>query len=224
MSRLVSLFMFLLLAVPAFAEQPCSRVVSFGYVVPTTQGPSLINYDIPGNTKGWIDIWVKKNAKNYPDVCFLPNPLKDHANFLVVLSYSPRLFKVFQAKPVYTTNASWAQGSGTIADNHSPTENLTHNGEVTMTSTVPEDFPYKIHTNVLYANAYNDNGFLVSQQSHVYNTHKGGNGSRAFGHRSGNAPRAITARDRLITASVDDVAGPALVPQNPHLPPTIAAR
>jgi len=41
MKKLVALFMLWLLAMPAFAQQPCTKVVSFGYMAPTPQVPVL---------------------------------------------------------------------------------------------------------------------------------------------------------------------------------------
>jgi hypothetical protein len=210
MKRLVALFMFLLLAMPAFAQQPCTKVVSFGHMAPTPQGARLIHYNIPdGTSKGWLNNWVRKNAKNYPDVCFLPNPMKDHANFLVVLSDSPRFFQGFQATTVYNTSTSYVSGSGTATDNYGGTWDFAYNGNVTTTTATRENVPYEISTNVLYANAYNDDGALVSQRYHVYSTQTGGDPYAGFGYNLGNALRAINARGRLITSVVQDLAGPA---------------
>jgi len=210
MKKLVALFMLWLLAMPAFAQQPCTKVVSFGYMAPTPQGARLIHYNIrDGTSKGWLNNWVRKNAKNYPDVCFLPNPLKDHANFLVVLSNSPRFFQGFQAVTTTATNTTPVSGSGTVTDNYGGTWNYTYNGEVTTTTTTQENVPYQINTNILYANAYNDDGAIVSHRYHVYSTQTGGNGYSAFGYNMGNALRAINARGRLITSVVQDLAGPA---------------
>ena len=127
MKRLVAPFIFLLLAMPAFAQQPCTKVVSFGYMAPTPQGARLIHYNIPdGTSKGWLHNWVRKNAKNYPDVCFLPDPLKDHANFLVVLSDSPSFFQGFQATTVYNTSTSYVSGNGAVTDNYGGRWNFTY--------------------------------------------------------------------------------------------------
>jgi len=210
MKRLVALFMFLLLAIPGFSQQPCSKVVSFGYMAPTPQGARLIQYNIPdGTSKRWLNNWVRKNAKNYPDVCFLPNPLKDHANFLVVLSDSPRFFQGLQAVTTPVTNATPVSGSGPVTDNYGGMWNYTYDGEVSNTMTTHENVPYEINANDLYANAYNDDGALVSQRYHVYSTQTDGDSSSGFGYNVGNALRAINARGRLITSVVKDIAGPA---------------
>jgi hypothetical protein len=210
MKRLAASFMFLLLAVPAFAQQPCTKVVSFGQIAPTPQGARLIYYNIPdGTSKGWLNNWVRKNSKNYPDVCFLPNPLKDRANFLVVLSDSPRFFQGFQAVTTTSTNITPGSGSGTVTDNYGGMWNYTYNGEVTTTTTTHENLPYEINTNDLYASAYNDDGALVSHRYHVYSTETGSDSSSGFGYNVGNALRTINARGRLITSVVKDLAGPA---------------
>jgi hypothetical protein len=209
MKRLVAPFIFLLLAMPTFAQQPCTKVVSFGYMAPTPQGARLIHYNIPdGTSRGWVNNWMRKNAKNYPDVCFLPNPLKDHANFLVVLSDSPSFFSGFQATTVYNTSTSYVSGSGTATDNYGGTWNFTYYGNVTTTTATQENVPYQIRTNVLYANAYNDDGALVSQRHHVYSTQTGGDPYAGLGYNMGNAFRAINAKGRLIASTIQDIAGP----------------
>jgi len=210
MKSLVALLMLLLLAMPAFAQQPCTKVVSFGYLAPTPHGARLIYYKIPdGTSKGWLNNWVRKNAKSYPDVCFLPNPLKDHANFLVVLSDSPRFFQGFQVVPTSSTNITPVSGSGTVTDEYGGMWNYTFDGEVTTTATTRENVPYGFNMNDLYANAYNDHGALVSHRYHVYSAETGSDSSSGFGYNVGNALRAINARGRLITSVVKDLAGPA---------------
>ena len=69
------------LAATAEARQLCTKVVSFGYMAPGEQG-HLLHPNIPdGTSKGWLNNWVRKNAQRYPDVCFLPNPLRGRTNY-----------------------------------------------------------------------------------------------------------------------------------------------
>src|ERR1019366_6281971 len=55
-------------------------------------------------------------------------------------------------------------------------------GNVTTTTATQENVPYEIHTNVLYANTYNDDGALVSQRRHVFSTQTGGDPYAGLGY------------------------------------------
>jgi hypothetical protein len=173
------------------------------------KGQGLLHYNVPdGTSKGWLNNWVRKNAQKYPDVCFLPNPLRGRTNFLVVLSNSESSFQGFQAVTSTGTTTTPVSGSGSVTDNYGGSWNYIYNGEVTTTTTTRENVPYEIDTNVLYANAYTDDGTLVSHRSHVYSTQRGGDSAQQFGYNLGNALSAINARGRLITSVLKDIAGP----------------
>jgi len=196
------------MAMPAFAQQPCNKVVSFGFMAPT-QGSRLIHYNPPdGTSKGWLNNWVRMDAKNYPDVFFLPNPLKDRANSLAVWSGSPRLFQGFQAVTSTTTHTTPGSGSGTFTHNYGGMWNFSYNSEVTTTTT-HENFPCEIKTNSLYARAYNGDGALVSQRYHFDSTQTLGDPYAVFSYNVENLFRIINARGRLITSTLQHIAGPA---------------
>jgi len=208
MKRHLALLMFWLLAMPAFAQEPCNKVVSFGSMAATPQGARLIRYNIAGETStAWINNWVRKDGKNNPDVCFTPNPPKGRADSLVVLSDSPRFFQGFQAV-TSTTHTSPGLGRGTFAQNYGGMWNFASYSEVT-TTTSHENFPYEIKTNSLYTNALNDDAALVSQRDHVNSTQTGGEPFAVVSYNVGILFKAVNTRGRLLTSTLLHLAGPA---------------
>lgn len=208
MKRLLALLMFLLLAMAAFAQEPRNKVMSFGYMAPTPQGARFIHYNIQDETStAWLNNWVRKDGKNYPDVCFLPNPLKDRADSWVVLSNSPGFSQGFQAV-TSTLNTTPGSGSRTFTHNDGGMWNFAYYGEVTTTTT-HENFPYEIKTNTLYTNALNDDGALVSPRDQVNSTQTRGEPFAVVSYNVGILFKAINARGRLLTSALQHMAGPA---------------
>jgi hypothetical protein len=209
MKRLLALLMFLLLGMPAFAQQPGNTDVSFGSMAPAPQGARLIHYNIPdGTSKGWLDNGVRKDAENSPDVGFLPNPLKDRANFLVVSSDFPRFFQGFQAV-TSTTHTTQVSGRGTLTDNYGGMWDFTYHGQVATAATTHETVSHQINSNTLYVNTYYDDGALVSQRYDVYSRQTESAPYAGTGYYFGNLFKAINARGRLITSAIQRITGPA---------------
>ena len=174
-----------LLSVPAEAQM-CSKVVSFAVADTNGVHPSL-------GSRGWIGNWVRKNAKKHPDICFSQRPMQGRANYLIVLSQSASYFHGFE--PVVRTDETW---------NYSDDGTAT----TTTTTTTQENVPYSIHSDTIYANAYDDRGALVSHRYHVYSKKSGGDPEDSAEYNVENELRAINARGRLIHSVVMDIEGP----------------
>jgi hypothetical protein len=165
--------------------QTCSKVVTFAVADASGVHPSL-------GSRGWIANWVEKNANKLPDICFSQRPMRDRANYLIVLSQSASYFHGFE--PVVRTDETW---------------NYSDDGTATSTTTTTrENVPYTINSNTIYANAYDDRGTLVSHRSHIYSKKSGGDPTDSAEYNIENELRAINARGRLIHSVVMDIEGP----------------
>jgi hypothetical protein len=133
---------------------------------------------------------VEKNASKHPDICFSQQPLRDRANYLIVLSQSASYFHGFE--PVVKTDETW---------------NYRDDGTATSTTTT-KNVPYTINSNTIYANAYDDRGALVSHRSHIYSKKSGGDPTDSVEYNLENELKAINARGRLIHSVVMDIEGP----------------
>jgi hypothetical protein len=187
-----------------YGSSTCSKVVSIALADASGVRPSM-------GTGNWAENWIRKNSKNYPNICFSQQPMAERTNYLVVFSQSPSYFAGFD--PVVETNtstvASPVSGTGTVTDNYGRQWNYTYDGTATTTTstTTHENVPYTINTNTVFANAYDSNGAMVSRRYHVYSTKTGGDGANALGYNLGNALRAINSRGRLLASVVNDIDG-----------------
>lgn len=173
----------------------------------------------------WAIKWVKKNAKKYPGVRFQTSgqTIPGGRNFLVVFSASSQVLQGFQPVTHTETSTSTSQvsgttqmsGNGTVTSNNGDMWNYDLNGTATTTGTVAtttttteqENAAFTRNTNVLYVTAYDQNGTMVAQQTHVYSTQAGGNASYAAGYNFGNAIRAINARGHTLQWVIDRIEG-----------------
>ena len=190
----------------ALAEdgQTCDKAVSFALADASGVHPFL-------GTGNWIAKWIQKNAKKYPEICFSQAPMQGRKNYLVALSQSAGYLTGFD--PVVRTNTSTStspvSGSGTVTDNYGGMWNYTYNGAVTTTATTTtnENVPYTINSNAVFANAYDENGNIVSRHYYVYSAKSGGEPANSLGYNMGNALAAINARGRLLSAVANDIQG-----------------
>ena len=185
-----------------YGAQTCSKVISFALADSSGVHPFM-------GTGNWIENWIRKNNKKYSDVCFSQSPMGGRTNYLVVLSQSASFFSGFDpvVKTDTSTSTSPVSGTGTVTNNYGGMWNYTYNGTVTNTTTTTthENVPYTINSNTLFANAYEDNGVLISRRYHVYSTKSGGDSANSLGYNLGNGLRAINARGRLIGLVVNDI-------------------
>lgn len=192
------------LAAPALATSASSlKVISFAVIDPQ----SGVHSGMPE----WTQNWVRKNAKNYPNVQFQNRPISGAQNYIIVLSVSAKAVSGFD--PVVRTNTSTdttpVSGSGTVTDNYGSSWNYTYDGQVTTTttSTMQTNVPYTIESNTLYATAYDEHGVMISQRWHVYSTKQGGDAGNAIGYNLASAMFAINAKGHLMNEVVKDIEG-----------------
>jgi hypothetical protein len=208
MNRLLALFMFLLLGMTTFAQQPGTTSDSFDDRALVPQRAHLISYDGPdGISKGWLYNGLRTNTESSPDVGFLHQPLNDGAKLLAVSSDSPRRFQGFQAGTSTTRYIAPASGDGSVAGNFGGMWNFTYHGDGTSAATAHENLPYQFNTDALYANNYNDSSTLFLQLHPVYTAQTGSDRYTGTGFNLGNMFKAINARGRLITSAVHHVGG-----------------
>ena len=208
MNRLLALFIFLLLGMTTFAQQPGTTNDSFDDRALVPQRAHLVSYDVPdGISKGWLNTGLRSNAESSPDVGFLHQPLKDGARLLAVSSDSPRLFQGFQAVTSSTRYIPPTSGDGSVAGNFGGMWNFTYRGDGTTAATAHENPPYQFNTDALYANNYNDSSTLFLQLHPVYTAQTGSDRYTGTGFNLGSMFKTINARGRVITSAMRHVGG-----------------
>src|SRR5580700_4766558 len=208
MNRLLALFMFLLLGMTMFAQQPGTTNNSFDDRALVPQRAHLVSYDVPnGISKGWINTGLRTDVERSPDRGYLHEPLKDGAKLLAISTDSPRLFQEFQTPASATRYLAPASDEGSAAGNLGEMWNFTYPGEGTTAATAHEDFPYRFKTDALYANNYSDSSTLFLQLHPVYTAQTGNDRYTGTGFNLGNMFKAISARGRLVTSAVHRVGG-----------------
>jgi len=208
MNRLLALFIFLLLGMTMFAQQPGTTNDSFDDRALIPQRAHLVSYHVPdGTSKGGLYTGLSANAESSPDVGFLHQPLNDGAKLLAVSSDSPRLFQGFQAGTSTTRYIPPASGDGSAAGNFGEMWNFTYRGDGTSAATAHENFPYQLKTDTLYASNNNDSSTLFLQLHPVYTAQTGSDRYTGTGFNLGNMFKAINAKGRLITSAIHHVGG-----------------
>lgn len=160
---------------------------------------------------GWTRNWINKNAKNYPNVAFQACSAKSLRNYLIVFSSSASVLNGFE--PVLGSNTSTSispvSGTGTVSNMYGSTWFYTYSGTVTTTTTTTtqENVPYTIQSNTMYATAYDEHGYIISQRWHTFSSKQGGDGANTLGYNLGSALAAINARGHLLNAVVKDITG-----------------
>ena len=209
MNRLLALFIFLLLGMTTFAQQPGTTNGSFDDRALVPQRAHLVSYAVPdGVSKGWLNPGPRTNAESSSEAGFLPQPLKDGVKLLAVSSDSPRVIQAFQPATSTAPYSPPTSGDGSSAGNLGGMWNFTYPGEGTTAAIAHEDFPYRFKTDTLYANNYNDgNSSLFLQLHPVYTAPAGSDRCTGTGLNLGNMFKAISARGRLVTSAVHRVGG-----------------
>ena len=207
-------------AIPPAAVQTAPEVVASPSPQPVKQSSGkTISFAVANDHGGvdyyipkWVQNWIKKNAKKYPDILFTQDKTIGNNSYLVVLSNSANALSGFEPVTHASTSTSTSpvSGSGTITDYYGDRWNYTYDGTVTTTTTTTttENEAYTIQSNTLYATAFDSRGGMVSKRWHEYSTKTGGDASNSLGYNLGNALFAINARGRLINAVAKDIEGP----------------
>lgn len=186
-------------SIATVAKSDC-KTISFAVATPN---------GVRSYSPGWVDSWLKKNAKKYPNVCFAQNGGQNA--YVVILSTSHDSFAGLQVVRVTTTTpfSGGGEGDGTVTDNYGDrwrfTYTYTYSGTVTTSENVAA--PYEIDSRTLYATAYDSRGNIVAESSHVYSSQTGGDPYSSLGYNLGGALAAINARGRMLTGVVTTVAG-----------------
>lgn len=179
----------------------CAKNISFA----VAEGGQIVPR-VPKFTQKWIE----KNQRKYTGLCFSQAPNPQSFNYLLVFSTSQSSFNgIFPTVVTSTnTNASPVSGSGTITSSSGSMWNYTYQGTetTTTTTTTQENLPYTDTTSTLYANAYGQNGSLISRRWRSITTRQGGEGANTLGYNLGAALAAIHIKERLLKDSVEDVA------------------
>jgi hypothetical protein len=174
------------------ASADCTKTVAFSAAYP--------NGTVSPYMAGWVENWIRKNAKKHPSVCFSQTPLPGHDNYVVVFSESRSAFNGLEA--VTTTSTTPVSGSGSIADNRGQTWTYTYNG--TVTTTQVQDLPYTVNNRYDYAVAYNSTGTVVASGFHLYSSRSGGAPGASAGYNIVFALSAINARGRLLSKVISE--------------------
>lgn len=197
---------------PELAANMISQPVTQSYVKTISFAVANHNGGVESYVPNWVQTWVKKNAKKYPDILFTQEKGVGNNSYLIVFSDSAQALSGFE--PVTHTSTSTSttpvSGSGTVTDYYGDRWNYTYDGTVTTTTTTrtTENEAYTIESRTLYATAFNSSGSTVSQHWHVYSTKSGGDAYNSLGYNLGNALAAINARGRLLSAATKDIEGP----------------
>lgn len=192
-------------AVPPKAARG-SRVVSFAWA--DSGGVYL-------GTPGWVNDWVRKHAKNYPEIRFSEEPARGARNFLVVLSSSVAELHGFQPVLQIETEESDTDfsGSGT-AIGGGDFWSYDFSGTATTTTTRMRDreVPYTIREKWLYISAYNAAGVMVTRRSQLLGRWQtGGDQGDANGVNGGSVIAGLIGaltdvRGRLLGRVMKDIA------------------
>ncbi len=210
-------------ATPPAAVQPAQEVVARPEPQPMKQNSvKTVSFAVANHNGGveyyvpdWVQKWVNKHAKKYPDILFTQQKAVGNNSYLIVLSNSAQALSGFE--PVTHTSTSTSSstspvsGSGTVTNYSGDSWNYTYNGTITTDTTTTtqstENEAYTIQSNTLYATAFDSHGGTVSKHWHVYSTKSGGNAYNSLGYNLGNAIRAIDARGKLLGDVAKDIQG-----------------
>jgi len=179
----------------------CEKNVSFAVI----EAAQIVN-----RVPGWVQTWIAKNQKKYPEICFSQSPDPKSPNFLLVLSASKDAFNGLY--PTVRTNTSTSMtpvsGSGVITDSYGSMWNYTYNGTVTTTTTTTtqQNLPYTDTSNTLYLYGYDQRGQLMSEHRRTITTRQGGDGANTLGYNLGAALGAIHFKEHLLKSGITDVA------------------
>jgi hypothetical protein len=197
---------------PKLAVNPSPQPVKQSYVKTVSFAVANHNGGVEYYAPGWVQKWVKKNAKKYPDILFTQEKNVGNNSYLIVFSDSAHALSGFEPVTHTSTSTSTSpiSGSGTVTDYYGERWNYTYDGTVTTTTTTQttENEAYTIESSTLYATAFDSRGDTVSQHWHEYSTKSGGNAYNSLGYNLGNALAAINARGRVLSAAMKDIEGP----------------
>jgi hypothetical protein len=194
---------------PAPQVAPMATPTPLPYVNSTQSDCKTISFAVATHNgvqsyyPGWIDSWVKKNAKKFPTVCFAQRGGQNA--YVVIMSTSHNSFNGLQVVRVTTTTPFSGGGNGTVTDNYGGTWEYTYTYDGTVTTSENVAAPYVINSNTLYATAYDSRGNVVAESNHVYSSQTGGDPYNSLGYNLGSALAAINARGRMLTGVVKTI-------------------
>lgn len=150
----------------------------------------------------FVDGWWRKNYKKYPLVCVSQGVQPGRQNFMVVVSEAEGYFNGLDpvVRTYRDTTTTPFTVTGSTYDQYGGYWDYRFSGniETTTTTTVQEDLPYTIHNQGVFVRAYNSNGGLITETSHIYSNRTGGDGYQSFGYNMGSLIAAAGAKGRMI--------------------------
>jgi hypothetical protein len=140
-------------------REGCSKNVSVGSM---GQGKLILA------TPEWMAMWIERNQKKFPGVCFSDSPMSAVQNYLIVFSTSAPHPPGMAAETIATASVKQvapAPGMGTFTTSQGSTWHYTFDNIAapTVTTIWAHDAPHNLLASILYATAYSEQGIPVSQ-------------------------------------------------------------
>jgi hypothetical protein len=154
--------------------------------------------------------FLKKNAKQYPDICLSVAPIGGAQNFAIVISTNSNVMNgvtpvVKTITSTSNTNGSFNGSATNLSSGSTWDFNGDYNGTTATTTQQVVNEPYTQRDNAVSFVAYDASGVIVAQAGHVYSGRSGGDAANTLGYNLGSALGSAGARSRMYKRLFDAI-------------------
>ena len=158
----------------------------------------------------WAANWYEKNQQRFPGMCFSDSPMPGTQNYLVVFYTSAPAVSGIDPLTKISASAdmSPASGVGAFTTSYGSTWHYSFDrtATTTVTTVLTEKVPHNLHSNVMYAAAFTEQGIPISQHWPTAITKSGKEMSGKRGKNRDASPPEIRMMSELLNEMAEDIA------------------